>query len=238
MIRVLIIDDDEKYCERIKKICTDFFQTANDEYTIVAYSDCQQLIWDFQENVDYDIYLIDIEMPLMNGMELAKMLREKYDEPYIIFITAYLEYSIECYQYKTWRYIIKSQLEDKLPGALKTLYDNLQRREVEQYTIVRNNSIERIAFMDILFLNKEGKNTIIHTMKENFYERKPIQRLVEEIDKPYMLFSDRSYVVNVRHVMKVDGHSLIMRNNACVPIAITRYQIVRKYIAEYWRKTL
>ena len=80
------------------------------------------------------------------------MIREKYDEPYIIFITAYLEYSVEGYQYNVWRYIIKNQLQTRLPEALFDLYENLCKREVEQYTIIRSNSIERIALMDILYL--------------------------------------------------------------------------------------
>lgn len=238
MIRIVIVDDDEFYCQRIKKICTDFFQTANDQYEVTVYPDCQQLIWDLEENIGYDIYLMDIEMPKMNGMKLAKLICEKYDEPYIIFITAYLEYSVEGYQYNVWRYIIKNQLQTRLPEALFDLYENLCKREVEQYTIIRSNSIERIALMDILYLNKEGKNTLIHTMREVFHERKPIQKFVEELNKPYILISDRSYAVNLRHVMKVDGHWLLMRNGERVPISIPKYQTVRKSIAEYWSRML
>ena len=68
----------------------------------------------------------------MNGMELARRIRQLYDSPYIIFVTSYMEYSIKGYEYNAWRYIVKDEMHQNLPLA----YDSLIARSFQKQFLV------------------------------------------------------------------------------------------------------
>ena len=67
------------------------------EYEIKLYNTPGNLVWDLEEQTYFDIFLIDIEMSGINGLELAQKIRLKHLKPYLVFITSHMEYSVEGY---------------------------------------------------------------------------------------------------------------------------------------------
>ena len=65
-------------------------------------------------------------MPGINGLELAQKIRLKYLKPYLVFITSHMEYSVEGYEYNAYRYILKENMEEKLPPALEIMLEDLK----------------------------------------------------------------------------------------------------------------
>ena len=83
---------------------------------------------DIVENTDINIALLDIEMPGMNGIELAKLIREKNHDCIIIFITAYdrFEYAIEAMHIKAFDYLLKPWTEEKLTGLISEAISSIK----------------------------------------------------------------------------------------------------------------
>ena len=90
MIRIAVVDDQKEITDHIAGIVQKYFEGCQEEFKVKCYQFPRELIWDLQENDYYDIFLIDIEMSI-NGLEVAKFIREMYLEPYIVFITSYVQ---------------------------------------------------------------------------------------------------------------------------------------------------
>lgn len=236
MIRVAIVDDEIEFARRVQEITRQYFESRKIEYEAVVYQIPQELLWDIGEGQYFDIYLIDIEMPDVSGMELAHAIRQKYDEPYIIFVTAHMEYSIQGYEYNVWRYIIKDEMAEKLPLAFDSLQQRLAGKVQKMYSIEMHAKLFRIAYQDIYYLHKEGKYTNFYTSTGMYRERSSLNQVYESLNDNAFIFTDRAYIANIRHVMSFQDHMAIMRDGTEIPVSIPQFQKVKKAISEYWRE--
>ena len=118
-IRVLVCDDDKKFVqdmvERLKEL------TADRPICITGCSAPEKLTDQFLS--DFQIMFLDIDMGNYNGLEIARRVRKLRLDTVLIFVTHYMEYSPEGYEVKAFRYLLKSNIEEKLPRYLmyKTL---------------------------------------------------------------------------------------------------------------------
>ena len=114
MLKIAIIDDDKNFAEHLKSVVAQSFKAEQEEYSIVLYTSPTDLEWDLEDKHYFDIFFIDVELPKESGLELAHRIRLKYDEPFIIFVSNYMQYCIRGYEYNAWRYIIKKQFQECL----------------------------------------------------------------------------------------------------------------------------
>ena len=177
MLKIAVIDDEEYYSELIRQTVCNWLMEKGCQGEI----DCFDHADDFKTQIEngrcYDIYFMDIEMPDISGMELASYVRMKYDSPFIVFVTAHMEYSVKCYRYHAWQYITKDSRERR---ALSKVIEDMQ-----------------------------------------------------QVDDAFIM-TDKSYGVNIRHVLRLKEHMLTMRNGDSVPVSLPRYQQVKKAISDYW----
>jgi DNA-binding LytR/AlgR family response regulator len=235
MIRIAMIDDEAAFLQFMKDETDKFFHTAGVDYEIRTYGAARELLWDIEEGDYFDIYLLDIELPAVSGMELAHAIRQKYDEPYIIFVTSYLKYSVKGYEYNAWRYITKDKAGEMLPLAFESLLKKIEDKGNKFYIIELHSKLAKIAYNDIYYLHKDGKYTIFHTKQDVLKERKALAKIYDELKDEVFIFTDRSFIVNLRHVMTLGDHMIIMRNGDEIPVSIPQFRKVKKAISDYWR---
>lgn len=233
MIKIAILEDEKEYIEKETKILGNYFREHNLEYTIESYLSSEWFLLGVNETI-YDIYILDVEMPFKNGLEVAAEIRKLYPDPALIFITNYIDYAIEAYEVNTFRYIPKGILKQKLPQALDALLPTLLHNEERYYIIKRRGSSERIPLSDIYYLKKEGKYVIIIHRKGESRIRESLSTVLSTLKSREFIMVDKSYAVNIRHVMKISGYDLIMRNDISVPVGMSRMPKIRLQIMEYW----
>ena len=237
MLKITVIDDEKEYIELIRQTIDNWLMEKGCQGEI----DCFDHAEDFKAQIKagrcYDIYFMDIEMPDINGMELAAYIRMKYDSPYIVFVTAHMEYSLKCYRYHAWQYITKDSIRTLIPETMDSLIQYLQAHKSNYYMIKGANDLIRIAYDQIQYLSKDGKYTLFYTDKpEVFRERRALSKVIEDMQQvdDAFIMTDKSYGVNIRHVLRLKDHMLTMRNGDSVPVSLPRYQQVKKAISDYW----
>lgn len=119
-------------------------------------------MYDLQDGVYYDLLLLDIEMPGIDGMDLARVIQETMSAARIIFITFHLEYAITAYEFSVFRYIPKMVIDDKLPSALEDYYKLYRLERNEFYTVEIKNHVEQLPYREILYILKDGKYAVFH----------------------------------------------------------------------------
>lgn len=236
MITIAAIDDDLAFLEKCREITDDFFEKAGIPHEIKTYRQGVSVLEDIEKNLYFDILMIDIEMPEMNGMELAHQIRQIYDTPYIIFVTSYVQYSIRGYEYNAWRYIIKKEMAEKLPMAYESLVRRLKQKEEKFYIIERPKKILKLLYEDIYYIYKDGKNAVFVTRKCSWDDRVTLDQVLKKLDDPMFVRCERGNIANIRHIMSMEDNELTMRNGKKIPVSIKLAKTVRKSITEYWRK--
>ena len=123
-MNLLIADDENLELKVLEKTIKKFFLNELDIFMASNGKQAAGIV----ENTDINIALLDIEMPGMNGIELAKLIREKNHDCIIIFITAYdrFEYAIEAMHIKAFDYLLKPWKEEKLTGLISEVISSIK----------------------------------------------------------------------------------------------------------------
>lgn len=123
-MNLLIADDENLELKVLEKTIKKFFLNELDIFMASNGKQAASIV----ENTDINIALLDIEMPGMNGIELAKLIREKNHDCIIIFITAYdrFEYAIEAMHIKAFDYLLKPWKEEKLTELISEAISSIK----------------------------------------------------------------------------------------------------------------
>lgn len=94
MINVAILDDEAVYLDKEKEITEAYFREKQEDCRVDTFQSIEWFVSGLKETC-YDLYILDVEMPGKNGLEVSREIRKLYPEPVIIFITNYADYAIE-----------------------------------------------------------------------------------------------------------------------------------------------
>ena len=238
MLRVAICDD-EKILMEIEEIAGRFFRLNCIDNKITIYQSSENLQYDLQDGIVYDLFLLDIEMPGIHGMELAKEICERIPSAKIIFITSHPEYAITAYEYSVFRYIQKTMLHEKLFLALEDYYRLYALEKNEYYMIEIKNYLEKIPYRSIFYVLKEGKYSVLYLEGERTVSvRKPLKQVFEELGQEYFYFADRGCIINLANVVGMDTGKILFPEQQNVTINKTNWIEFKESLLSFWGKQI
>lgn len=235
MLRIAICDDEKSMVDSHAQVVTTCLSEAGILGELQTYTNGNNLLCDIlEDHFHYDLILLDIEMPDITGMELAKQIRPALPNVKMIFITSHVEYAIDAYELSIFRYVPKQDLEKRLPAAITDAIKLLSLEADKFYTIQTNSRLERIPYRDILYISKDGKNALLTTASGSSQVRKTLQQVFDELDAEEFLFVDRGCIANLIHVMQIKDGCAILKDGTSLPISRSHLQDVKEKINAYW----
>lgn len=239
MLRVAICDDEEHIVSHVKEITDKYFRTHCVSCIIQLYHSSDNLQYDLQDSIYYDLLLLDIEMPEVDGMTLAKKIHDTAPAARIIFITSHLEYAITAYEYSVFRYIPKTAIEKKLPAALEDFYKLYRLKQSEYYTVEVKNHVERIPYREILYILKDGKYAVFHLQSgKTLSVRKSLSQVSSEINQEYFYFADRGCIVNLANVVGIDELGILLPDHQHIAISKAGMPEFKTTMLRFWGKQI
>lgn len=235
MLKISVLDDEQIFYESIKKKIYSFYEKLHLVVSVDCYSSGKALMYEVDDGKYYDIYLLDIDLPDMSGIDLGRILREKSPYCYIVFLTAYPQYAIEGYSAKAYQYILKDEWEKKLDVTLRNIQKEIQSRMEPSYRITVSTKLEKVPVKDIYYLYKNGKNVVFQTRNGESTIRKTLSEVYEELPEKEFIYVDRSFIVNIEHVMKLKNKEIYMSNGEIISVSKPQLERVKKQINAYWR---
>jgi DNA-binding LytR/AlgR family response regulator len=168
----------------------------------------------------FDIILLDIMMPLLNGIETARELREKDTTVKIVFLTSTTEYAVDSYTVKASNYLLKPVNPDSLFACPDELISQLQG--VAKSIVVKGiDATHRILLSDIEHVEAQLKHVVFflkgsHTVEslEPFYTYENMLVLDDGFFKCH-----RSYIVNIHHIDNYSHSSITMQSGRQIPLS-------------------
>ena len=235
MIYIAICDDNEKTVGILKNKVNVFLKDSNVLADVVVYTQSRLLQYDLQEGKHYDLILSDIEMPYMDGMDLAAYIKRYLPEVLIIFITSHLKYAVDAYELSIFRYIPKNSLNTRLPHALKDAINMINIQSEKYYTIEMPSRIEKIPYHKILYIQREGKNSVI-TLTDNSVTkvRKSLTQVFKELKSEDFIYVDRGDIVNLAHIMGIKDQIVELKNGIRLSASHSKLDQIKARLSEFW----
>jgi two-component system LytT family response regulator len=157
-----------------------------------------------------DIALVDIGMPLLNGMEAIKACKELFPSLQVIFITGHEDYALEAFNVKAVDYILKPIERNRLYGALERAVQAANSSVDKEQTFKKDLMIKQqknmifIPLEEIVFIERLDRKSAIHTKSAKFETNETLTSLEDALDSRF-ISSHRSYIINVELLTRIEA---------------------------------
>lgn len=237
-LKVGIVDDEPFFLKQIRIMINKFSLEKHIPIETEIFNSGASILFRIDSDVYYDVYLLDIVLPNKNGLDIARNIRNRFPEAYIIFITSHTCYSLDAFELNVYRYIKKTKISEKLPNALNDIWKEVSLGEKESYVIDTCMRKEKILFKNIFYVFKENKYSVFVTSRGISKIRKALVKVYEELGNNDFILIDRGYIVNIMHIMKVVKNELTLRNGEIIIVSRTHMKEVKEKISYFWGKNL
>ncbi len=238
MIKIAICDDEEKTLLENETSIKKYLQEIHQIAEVVTYQSGEFLLYEIKEGLFFDLIFMDIEMPRISGMEIAKIIKTVSPETLVVFITSHSEFAIESYELSVFRYIPKNKIKDKLHTALQDAVSHINMQKDKSYLLVTPTRYEKIPYDSILYVRKESKNTVFVTWRGEIYVRKPLHQVYKELDDKLFVYIDRGYVVNLMQIITLTENEVVMKNGIELHASKKRLRDLRLMLTDFWGKRI
>lgn len=220
MLKVALCDDDAVVLENIKLCVLNYFSKTTQGADIRKFSKSEHLAASIADGDRFDLYILDVEMPELNGFEVAKILRVYQPSAIIIFLTSHLEFADEGYKVHALRYVQKLKYKYALPEALNEACLVLEQEDSKSLAVFHYGNLTRVLFHDIIYIQKAHRNLSIYTTEQSIiHDNRGLKEIYGVLNDPRFIFTDRSYLVNIDFARQIDGYWMILKDGKKVPIS-------------------
>ena len=235
MIRIAIVDDSREYIDIIKKKIVGIMkETEYYQYDISEFTDGSMFL---KDNSSYDILLLDIDMPHINGFELTERIDERLSVQgtTLIYISSHDNYVFESIKHSPFRFVRKSLLDSDLPEAIKAYIEKRgNSNDYFKFTDRENNAEVRIRFNDIVDEAYSHDICLLDVKGEHFVIKRANNLSLNSLEKMYsskgFIRSNKSYLVNYRHIYKIIENKIYFTNGGT---AFITQRDVKKFKLQY-----
>ncbi len=230
-----VCDDYPEAVELARASLEQTLEQENVTCEITEYTCSRRLLFDIDKSKPLDILILDIEMPLVTGIEIAKAAKKVYENCLIIFLTEHLKYAVEGYELEVFRFIPKEEVNTRLPRAIKDAVSVIRDKDKRSYLVCRHDLFEKVYYNDILYIKKDGKKSVIHLLNGHTVNvRKPLSEIYEELNSEEFIFVDRGCIANMSNVVKLDHCDWTCKNGETIMVSHSSYNEIRHKLLNFW----
>lgn len=235
MLSIAICDDSTADVEKIERLLE---QIDNKPMKYDVFYNGQDLFDHRKEcDLNYNLYILDIEMDQMDGLDIAKRIRKTDMKALIVFLTSFSSYVYNVFEVVTFDFIQK-------PITFSKLYDVLNKAE-NYLQLTRKNFIFNykrrqrcINCEDIIYFEKSKRQAIIHTESVDYMCNMKVAEIWQQLDSSVFVHIHNSYIVNLEYIQEIERDKLYLKNGSALYISRNYKQLVREKHLLFMREKL
>lgn len=236
MLKIAICDDESLFTEELRELLSSYTMEKGLVFEIDTYSSGEALIELGIEVVRYNIVFLDINMEEVDGIKTAEMIRKVSREVFIVFVTAYVDYSLEGYRLDVVRYLLKgnANFQSKVNECMDAIIDKMNYSVIKRKFDFKEGRKE-IVLDRLLYIESNLHRLEFHVMEDDeiIYTMYEILNVMDDmLSENGFIRTHQSYLVNVKCIKNVARYKVVLTNGVELPIPKVRYtEVKKKFIA-------
>lgn len=237
MFKIAICDDENLFTEELKELISGYMMEKDFIFEIDTYNSGEALVKLGVGVVRYAIVFLDINMEKIDGIKTAEMIRKVSREVFIVFVTAYVDYSLEGYRLDVVRYLLKgnANFQSNVNECMDAIIDKMNYSVIKRKFDFKEGRKE-IMLDRLLYIESNLHRLEFHVMEddETVYTMYEILNVMDDmLSENGFIRTHQSYLVNVKCIENVVQYKVILTNGVELSIPKVRYTEVKKKFIAY-----
>lgn len=211
MIHIALVEDDDKFVKTVEGFINRFNNEMKAQCNLTRFKNGLDFISSYQPV--YDMVLLDIEMPLMDGMETAFRLRAIEEDIPILFVTNMAQMAIKGYEVNALDFMVKPVGYLTFVQKLQKAIDHVRTHSAHAVVLKMKDGCKKVSTRDIKYVEVFGHFLIYHLVKEDIQVRGTLSKVEEELAPFNFIRSSDCYLVNLRYVTGFTSNTIQIDNN-------------------------
>ena len=199
MIRIAIAEDDPQCAQQLKQYISDFGRETGRTFQIDHYENGEDLLEHYKP--EFDLILMDVEMPFIDGMTAARHIRQLDPEVILIFITNLAQYAIQGYEVNALDYILKPVSYFSFTQRLNRALRYVHKHENSYLTIAVKGGAVKLDIDSIYYIERQKDQLLFHTYTGVYTSHTTLQQVEQALADSGLFFRcNKGYLVNLAQV--------------------------------------
>lgn len=224
MMRIAILEDDPSDMAQLLECLRRYEEEQKETFSVKSFFTPVDFLNTYGSG--YDLIFMDIELPLTNGMEVARQLREIDSVVTLVFITNMEQYAVNGYEVEAIDFVVKPINYFRFSSMMRKAMRQIGRRAEKEVLIQSAGSITRLRASQIFYVEIRDHLLIYHTDQGKFESWGKMTDAEADLSPHGFIRCSSSHLVNLRHVMSVEGND--------VNVAGTKLPISQRKRKSFW----
>ena len=198
------------------------FGEIKEELELIEFESAEEALSQDILSQEVDIFLLDIQMDKLTGMDLAKMIRQNNDTSEIIFVTSLVDYIQEGYIVRAYRYLLKPINYKDLRKHLLSCISDIKSKKNNFMLIENKGAMYKIPIDRILYIEVIKKELTIYTLNETYHTKSSMDKIEKNLYEYNFYRCHKSYLINMQHIEVIHKNTVQIGN---VEIPVSKHRI-------------
>ena len=237
-MNIIICDDEKLFTDTLERQIRSYAAFNDFDTSIQVFHSSKALL-----NADLyncDALFLDISMPEITGLEIARMLRINYPDLILVFVTGWIEYAPAGYRVNAFRYLLKKKLLSELPVCMDEIREKMFENAATITVQTRERSLE-IAIKNILYIEGTAYRSVYLHLVKSLTALECTGKLAdyeELLSNNGFLRLQKSYLANMEHIVKIRNYLAFLQDGTELKVSERRYSQVKKQFLMWKGKVL
>lgn len=233
MVRCAIVEDESVAAETLASFIERYSEETGTAFSVTKYDNAVTFLTEYRSN--FEIVFMDIELPMLNGMDASFELRKKDPEVVLIFVTNMAQFAVQGYEVGALNFIVKPVSYFNFAQKLSRAMHKVELLANDEIPVKRNKTVMRIKARDIKYVEVLGHELIYHGDNVTYNSPGSLKDAESALSKFRFARCNNCYLVNLRYVTEIKNYTVIVGGEVLKISRPKRKDFVRamnEYLAE------
>ena len=235
MIRIAVVDDEKEILEFVTDRIIRALNHFKYEAKVDRYLSGKTFLKN-NDNYEYDIVFLDLEMPGFNGLQTARSIRIDFPNEIIVIVTNRDDLVFDTFQYDVSAFIRKQYIDTEINSVIERVYNKAKNKRSE-YMFKSENGEIYVKSKDIIYIEVHNHDVYLYLSSSNqtikiYYT---LEVLCTILSDEYFVKCHQSYIVGLEYIDTINNDTITLTNNKTIPLSRSRKKEVKSKFQRFMR---